>query len=187
VSDEEYFERGAFLGPDGGWVDKRPGNVKKKPAHPYKSSYRYSVGTNTVLGTSQVLHTFFPGEVRAFARKRGRTGRLSNSEFITWSLRLEVEAGHYERVPVPAPQLPAGVHTTIAQVYDGFLYLLGCRWLHTHGEPAPFSPEFAAAWVGGITPRQAAMARLKLVRLGAIVEVGMHKRAKLWLPGERAA
>jgi hypothetical protein len=156
---------------------------QKAPIAPYERGVSgYSNGTNKVLGTTKVLHTFLPSEVRAYAAERGRKGRLSNSEFVAWSLRMEIEAGHYDRVSVLARRLPPETHQTVVDVFAGFLDLLGCRWLHTPGAPAPFAPEFAAAWVGGITPRQASTARMILVRLGAMVEAGKVNRIKLWLP-----
>jgi hypothetical protein len=65
--------------------------------------------------------------------------------------------------------------------YDGFVYLLSCRWLHAPYEPAPWTHEFAATWCG-ISTRSAKDARRQLVRLGALVHVGDSRRAKLWLP-----
>jgi hypothetical protein len=77
--------------------------------------------------------------------------------------------------------LPDDVHPIVRQSYDGFVYLLACRWLHTPFVPAPWIHDFAARWCG-ITPRQAKDARQRLVRIGALVHVGYSRRAKTWLP-----
>ena len=122
-------------------------------------------------------------EVVKFARAHGYKleGRLSVPEFITWKLRLEVEAGKRAPAEIKAAPLLDDVSSTTKIVYDGFVYLLACRWLHTPAEAAPFVPEFAAAWCG-VTARQAKDARRELVKRKMLEHVGTSKRAKLWLP-----
>jgi hypothetical protein len=73
------------------------------------------------------------------------------------------------------------VSTGGRKAYEGFVYLLACRWLHTPGDPAPFAHDFAAAWCG-VTARQAKDARLELVRLRMLEEKGKVGQVKLWLP-----
>jgi hypothetical protein len=120
--------------------------------------------------------------VRAFLA--GRQGRLSNSEFVVWSLRLECEAGIRERAFVPACELPADAAAGLRTVWNGFLELLRCRWTHTPGAPAPFAHRFAACWSGcSRTTVQRYFAELR--RLGLVRHAGRDVRGTaLWLPGE---
>jgi hypothetical protein len=86
-------------------------------------------------------------EVRA-ARAYREVKKLSAPELATWGLRLLVEAGILHAVRVEAAPLPSWEAPHVHQVYNGFLFLLGCKWLHTHGAPTAFSWRFAAAWCG---------------------------------------
>lgn len=86
-------------------------------------------------------------EVRA-AQAYGEVRKLSRPELATWGLRLLVEAGVLHPVRVDAPTLPAWESPHVHRVYCGFLLLLACKWLHTHGAPTAFSWRFAAAWCG---------------------------------------
>jgi hypothetical protein len=100
---------------------------------------------------------------------------------VTWKLRLEVERGERHLYEVHAQALPDRIHPTVRRSYDGFVYLLGCRWLHTPNEPAPWTHGFAANWCG-MSARSAKDARRQLVEIKALIHVGESKRAKLWLP-----
>jgi hypothetical protein len=120
-------------------------------------------------------------DVVKFAAAHGCDRRLSVSEFVTWKLRLDVESGRRHPYEVGANPLPDDVQPIVRTSYEGFVYLLGCRWLHTPSVPAPWTHPFAARWTG-ITTRQAKEARRQLVQLGALVEVGRWRLAKLWLP-----
>jgi hypothetical protein len=116
-----------------------------------------------------------------FAFAHGCEGRLSRSAFVTWRLRLDVESGRLRPYEIGADPPPVDVHPIARRSYDGFVYLLACRRLHTPGVPAPWAHGFAARWCG-ITPRQAKDARKELVQLKALLHVGDSHRAKLWLP-----
>ena len=65
------------------------------------------------------------------------------------------------------------------------MFLLGCRWNYDHGEPAPFTREFAAA-LCEIPVREAREAIDELKELGAITVVATYgrgvKQPRLWLP-----
>jgi hypothetical protein len=120
-------------------------------------------------------------DVLRFAAAYGCEGRLTRSAFVTWKLRLDVESGQVRPCNVGADPLPDDVRPIVRTSYEGFVHLLGCRWLHTPDEPAPWTHPFAARWTG-ITMRQAKDARWDLVQIGALVHVGNSGRAKLWLP-----
>jgi hypothetical protein len=100
----------------------------------------------------------------------------------TWQLRLLVEAGLLEPSPVPSPALPSDVPPAVRKVYDGFVFLLGCKWWHTPHAPAPFAWRFAAAWCG-LGTRQAGAAMRWLLAHGWLRPVGTHRRTVLFAPG----
>jgi hypothetical protein len=120
-------------------------------------------------------------DVLRFAYAHGCEGTLSKSGFVTWRLRLDVESGRRFPYAVGAIPLPDSVHPTVRRSFDGFVYLLACRWLHTPFAPAPWTHDFASRWCG-ISTRQAKDARRQLVHLSALIHVGDSQRAKLWLP-----
>lgn len=74
--------------------------------------------------------------------------QTGKSEFVVWALRLLYEAGLVTPVEIPAPELPDGTSKALRRTWEGFLLLLGLRWLHTPEEPAPFSFHFAETWIG---------------------------------------
>jgi hypothetical protein len=76
----------------------------------------------------------------------GRDMRLKGPSMASWFLRLLVEAGIYRPVLVPARRLPPTVRPAVRKVYEGFLLLLGCKWLRSPGVPTTFTWQFAADW-----------------------------------------
>src|SRR5215472_13812461 len=112
----------------------------------------------------------------------GRALRLRGPSVATWQLRLLVEAGLLTPYPVSARPLPAAVRPAVRQVYDGFVFLLGCKWWHTPQAPAPFSRRFAAAWCG-VVERHVGEAMHWLLAQGWLSQVGRHKHMALFLPG----
>jgi hypothetical protein len=106
------------------------------------------------------------------------------SEHATWKLILLVEAGLLPLIPVRASQLPVA-DALLAQVYERFLFLLGCRWNYQYGAPAPFTRDFAAA-LCETTVREARDAIDRLKDLGAIYVAQEQprgiKKLRLWLP-----
>ena len=78
----------------------------------------------------------------------GEVRRLSGVETTVWQLRLLIAAAVLLPYPVRAKSLPSDVPRHIKQLYNGFLDLLRAKWLHTPGEPTPFTWRFAAAWCG---------------------------------------
>jgi Bifunctional DNA primase/polymerase, N-terminal len=111
----------------------------------------------------------------------GRVMRLPGPSMASWFLRLLVEAGMYRPVAVPARRLPSTVRPAVRKVYEGFLLLLGCKWLHTPGDPTPFSWRFAADWCG-ISERHAGESIRWLLQEGYIRQVGKHRGTALFLP-----
>ncbi len=120
-------------------------------------------------------------EVRA-ALAYGRVRRLAPPELATWGWRLLVEAGILRSAPVPSIALPPSVRTAVRRVHEGFLLLLGCKWLYAPGEPTAFSWRFAAAWCG-LSERHAGEAIRELLHTGALRQVGQHRSAAIFLPG----
>jgi hypothetical protein len=118
-------------------------------------------------------------QVRAQLSRRGP--KLGGPEHATWKLVLLDEAGLLPVRPVAAAPLPDGVDGVLAHVYERFLYLLGCRWNHEYGAPAPFERKFAAAF-SGLSERAARFAIDELRRLEHLVVAGHHGRTRLWLP-----
>lgn len=87
----------------------------------------------------------------------GAVRRFGRPELATWGLRLLVEANILQPVRVDGPELPAWEAPHARAVYDGFRFLLGCKWLHTYGAPTAFSWRFAAAWCS-VSQKQAGAA-----------------------------
>lgn len=104
------------------------------------------------------------GDVYAFLHY-GKVFKLSSSESATWHLRLLVDAGVLKPSQFKAPELPCAVKPAIKKVYEGFLHLFRCKWLHTFQEPSSFSRIFAAAWCG-VTERIARGAINELIKMG---------------------
>jgi hypothetical protein len=112
----------------------------------------------------------------------GQAVRLRGPSVATWQLRLLVEAGILEPYPVAARPLPAEVRPAIRLVYEGFLFLLACKWRHTPQVPTPFSWRFAAAWCG-VSERQVGEAMHWLRAQGWLRQVGQYRGLALFLPG----
>lgn len=136
----------------------------------------------TVLNDGRRLHVLTLPEVRA-AQVSGVVRQLRGPELATWALRLLVEAGVMQPTKVDMPPLPSWVATSIHRTYEGFRLLLACRWLYTHGAPAPFTWDFAQAWTG-LSRKEVGAAILHLRHEGILRFVGQHQRANLYLPGE---
>jgi len=137
------------------------------------------------------------GEVRASLAcgkpvklvKRNDQGGIAKltPEHATWSLRVIVEAGLVRPADVPHRPLPAVLPDTapygVRKVYDGFLLLLGCKWLHTKGAPSLFSHSFTKRWCG-IGERQAAEAKKWLLSKGYLQIVDTYRTWALFMPGK---
>lgn len=127
-------------------------------------------------------------EVRA-AQAYGQLTEIGKPEYAVWSIRLLVEAGVIDPAPVDSLILPSNVRPSVRKVWDGFRLLLGCKWLHSHGDPTPFTRRFASNWCG-LAERHTVEAVKQLLRMGMMEQVGsMHAGGRslmLFLPGKRA-
>lgn len=117
-------------------------------------------------------------DVRASVAHREAV-RLRGPSVATWQLRLLVETGLLEPYPVSSRALPADVQPAVRKVYDGFVFLLGCKWRHTPQVPTPFSWRFAAAWCG-LGARHVGEAMHWLLAHGFLRQVGTHQRMALF-------
>ena len=123
----------------------------------------------------------------------GEVRKLRGPELAVWTLRLAVDAGVLAPARVDAPDPPGDLSPVARQVYEGFLRLLGCKWLHDPGAPTVFSWRFAASWCGvgrgGAAQRKAGEAMRELLQRGLIRKVVEHRPASggraqaLFLPG----
>jgi hypothetical protein len=127
-------------------------------------------------------------KVKEFAVRHGWPAdqRIPPPQFRTWSLRLQVESGLLRPYTVNAGKLPEGVGPIVRRHYEGFVFLLACKWIQDPHQPSPFAHDFAAMWCG-ITAGQAKDARSELVKIKMLEHVGDHGRLKLWLPAGVAA
>lgn len=101
-----------------------------------------------------------------------------------WAKRLDIEAGVAAPATVSLGEVPSDAPEGLRVVYDGFRRLFEARWLHTPGEPAPFSHRFAAVWCGcGKSTVERYFPEFR--RLGLAIYAGRDARGtSLWLPGE---
>jgi hypothetical protein len=100
----------------------------------------------------------------------------------TWQLRLLVEAGLLASYPVSVRPLPAEIQPAIRMVYEGFLFLLACKWWHTPQAPTTFSWRFAAAWCG-VNVRHVGEVVQWLLAYRWLRQVGRYRGLALFLPG----
>jgi hypothetical protein len=108
-------------------------------------------------------------------------GKLPKPQFVTWLYRLAVEDGYLRPAPVDTAALPENCDAVTKSVWRGFVFLFACRWLHTPGEPAPFTREFAAPWCN-VGEGQARTSIVALKRMEFMLPAGKHRRTTLWLP-----
>lgn len=102
------------------------------------------------------------------------TGRVEKQKspplHATWKLRMLVEMGVLPPATVPMPPLPQNASESLRCVYEGFRYLLACRWTMTPNAPAPFTWRFGANWCG-VAPQTAQQGIQKLYAMGIIEQV----------------
>jgi hypothetical protein len=58
---------------------------------------------------------------------------------------LLIDAGLATPITVDAKPSPGDARPSLRRVWEGFLLLLGAKWLHTPWQPTPFSWRLAAA------------------------------------------
>jgi hypothetical protein len=136
-------------------------------------------GTETTLTCS--LITVY------FAKKTGLplTTRLNAPSYVTWALRLLIEAGVLPPHIIKAPRLKGETTFYEQVVYEGFQSLLAAKWLYERAS-TPFTHTFAAQWCH-ISPEHAAMAICGLLRKGYIMGTGdFAKNAAMFTLGTRS-
>jgi len=118
-----------------------------------------------------------------------RDNGLACPELAVWQLRLLVVTGLVLPAEVDLPVLPPTAPERQRKVLDGFRFLLQCKWLHTYGEPTPFSWRFASVWCG-VSERIAGQAIGELLGMGYIRGAGNPQHGNpsltLFLPGDDA-
>ena len=121
------------------------------------------------------------GEV--FAAQHYREVRsLAAPEQAVWQLRMLVQCELVRPEAVSPCKLPDGLAASTIQLYEGFLFLLACKWLHTPDHSTVFAKGFACAW----SQTSTSLFRdslLELIDVGAIVKAGKHGNSNLYLPG----
>ena len=113
----------------------------------------------------------------------GAVKKLAGPEQATWLLRLLVETQFVVAAPVAAAQLPLDAPAGVRKVYAGFLFLLGCKWLHTPDAPTSFSWRFGAAWCG-LNQRTVGGAIRWLLARAYVQQVGQKRAIAEFLPGQ---
>ena len=161
-----------------------PGHIEK---HPSASLHRRDDGLIVYHDwhAASGQYWYDLAEVRA-SQAYGEARKLRGPELATWHLRLIVEAGFLIPAIVEMPELPSRCAPSVKKAYDGFKFLLGCKWLHSPGEPTPFSWRFASAWCG-ISERHTGDAIQELMRcrvIRVVEKVRKHGRdLYLFMPG----
>jgi bifunctional DNA primase/polymerase-like protein len=113
------------------------------------------------------------------------TTRLKASSYVTWSLRLLVDAGVLPPYVLKAPKLQGECTFYEQVVYEGFQRLLATKWLYEKAA-TPFTWDFAATWCG-ISKAHVAMAMQSLLSKGYIRGTGdFAKNAALFTLGTRS-
>jgi hypothetical protein len=131
-------------------------------------------------------HTYNQADVFA-ARNYGVARQLQGPEITAWQLRLLIAAGVLLPYPVTMPSLPREAPRLAKRLYEGYRELLQCKWLHTPGEPSPFTWRFAAAWCGMRSSGYMSEAMRWLLGHGYLQHVGFHqpkhgRKMALFLP-----
>jgi len=138
----------------------------------YDGEYRYSDLHHKVREGEDSPPTYSLTSVY-FAKRTGQllTTRLNGPSYVTWSLRLLVEAGVLPACVIKAPKLKGEVSFYEGVVYEGFQRLLSVKWLRTDKAPSPYARRFGAPWCG-INEEQFSIAFTALLRKGYIRGVG---------------
>jgi hypothetical protein len=151
--------------------------------HPSASVFQFEDGTYHYHDWHSTCEWRTVAQVRAALA--GRPG-ARGPELATWKLILLAEAGVLPAQPVTARPLPASTSEDARCLYERQLFVLGCRWNYSPGEPMPLSQRFGAA-ITGLSQSRVWHATRELKRLGLIEPVGATGRGRrqtpLWLPG----
>ena len=112
----------------------------------------------------------------------GKQKRLSRVEFATWAIRVLVDAAIIRPAYVPHKSLPEDSTQETADIYLGFLRLIGCRWLYEQRQPAPFAYDFARAWCEIGSKSTIAKGFKALLKNENLRFCDKHKGTNLYLP-----
>lgn len=109
----------------------------------------------------------------------GEQMHLSGPEHAVWKLRLLVELGYATPYKVQAKELPKSLQDDehVKIVYEGFQYLLACKYLYEPNRATAFSYRFGGAWCG-IDKMYVQQAFKKLMAFGLIECVGQEGEGK---------
>lgn len=103
----------------------------------------------------------------------GEQNHLNAPEHAVWKLRLLVELGYVSPYAIKAKELPKSLKDDkkVQAVYEGFKYLLACKYLYEPNKATAFSYRFGGAWCG--LPKNDIMhAFNKLMAFGLIECIG---------------
>jgi hypothetical protein len=112
----------------------------------------------------------------------GRDQKRTNIEIATWTRRLAWEAGAFERLSVPLPELGDRASDVARIAKDGFSLLVGLRWSDGPQRPVAYSVRFCAAWCG-LKHSEAWTGIAELVELCVIYVAETKGRMPLYLHG----
>jgi hypothetical protein len=97
---------------------------------------------------------------------------------------MAVEEGRARPEPVDTVALPANTDVVTRAVWDGFVFLLGCKRLSLPALGSTYTREFAGPW-SGVTVKQAYRGITALSRMRYLLDSGERAgRATIWLPRE---
>jgi hypothetical protein len=108
------------------------------------------------------------------AQQTGRVQALKGSSLATWKLRMLVDMNLIDAFPVTMPPLPLNVPETLRKVYEGFQFLLACKWLYEPYAPTPFTYRFGGDWCG-VSQKVAQEEIQRLYAMKIVQCVGTHK------------
>jgi hypothetical protein len=109
----------------------------------------------------------------AIAALKDDNGKGRKVEHMAWRYRLLCEVGARVPVSIPHRTLPDDVKPVVRAVFEGFLLLLGIKWLAWPDSATTFSWRFGAAWCG-VTQYAVGESMKWLLKGGYIKETGAH-------------
>ncbi|MBI4852244.1 MAG: bifunctional DNA primase/polymerase [Acidobacteria bacterium] len=163
-----------------------PHHQEKRPsASVYRADNKQFVYRDFHSAKHQCKPAMLLVEVYA-AQAYGEVRQLNKPELAVWHLRLLVEAKLLQPVEISSYKLSENSRPLVKKLYEGFLLLLGCKWLYSPNSPTTFSHRFAAAWCG-ISECNVGEAMAELLKIKAIKKVGevvgsFGKKMSLFLP-----
>ena len=143
--------------------------------HPSANFYRMSDGNIMYCSWRQNTENRYYSMAEVYASiMYGETKHLTGPEHAVWQIRLLVELGYIKPYNVPnVRELPPTLinDDNVVKLYEGFKYLLACKWLYEPNKATAFSYRFASAWCG-MGKRQVEIAFKKLLAFNIIECIG---------------